>query len=500
MMEGFGVHTFRFINASGKACLVKFHWKPLLGMHSLVWDEAQKIAAADPDFHRRDLWEAIDAGAFPEFGVQIVDEKDELKYGFDMLDATKLLPEELVPVRRIGKLTFEPQSRQLLRGDGAGGILRRQRGAGHRLHQRPAHAARLFSYLDTQLTRLGGPNFAEIPINRPMAPVHNHQSAGHMRRMINTGKALYHPNTVGGGCPYLASADDGAYVHHMERVEGHKIRERSESFKDHFSQATLFFRSLSKPEQQHLIEACQFELGKVERKDIRQRVVDHFARIDGELATAVAGAVGVNAPRGDKNGPAPRPSPALSMANTVKTTKGRVIAALVAPGVAGRELAAVRKALEAAGVKVEIVAPALGKVATAGGTTLEATKSLLTVKSVLFDAVLVAGGAGSVETLGGNPDARDFVDEAYKHFKPIGALGEGIELLRVAGVGDEMLTPSDGRNGKAGGRLGIVIGRGPETRAFVEQFSEALAQHRHWARAQAGQPVPAANRPRARVR
>ena len=502
MMEGFGVHTFRFINARGKACLVKFHWKPLLGMHSLVWDEAQKIAGADPDFHRRDLWEAIEAGAFPEYelGVQIVDEKDELKYGFDMLDATKLLPEELVPVRRIGKMTLnrnpdnffaETEQVAFCVGNVVPGI---------DFTNDPLMQARLFSYLDTQLSRLGGPNFAEIPINRPVAPVHNHQSDGHMRTTINTGKALYHPNTVGGGCPYLASPEAGAYVHYTERVEGHKIRERSESFKDHYSQATLFFRSLSKPEQQHLIEACQFELGKVERKEIRQRVVEHFARIDGELAVAVASAVGVTAPRG-KDGAAPRPSPALSMANTVKDTiKSRVIAALVAPGVAGRELTAVRKAFEAEGAKVEIIAPALGPVATADGTSLEATKSLLTVKSVLFDAVLVPGGEASVEALGANPDARDFVDEAYKHFKPVGALGEGVELLRAAGINHEMLTSPGRRNGKTGGRFGVVIGEGSDTRGFVEQFSQAVAQHRHWGRAEAGQPVPEANRPRGRAR
>ena len=401
MMEGFGVHTFRLVNARGKACLVKFHWKPLLGVHSLVWDEAQKIAGTDPDFHRRDLWEAIEAGAFPEYelGLQIVDEKDELKYGFDLLDATKLLPEEVVPVRRIGKLTLNRNPDNFFAETEQVAFCVANVVPGIDFTNDPLMQARLFSYLDTQLTRLGGPNFAEIPINRPVAPVHNHQQDGHMRTTINTGKALYHPNTVGGGCPYLASPDAGAYVHYTERVEGHKIRERSESFKDHFSQATLFFRSLSKPEQQHLIEACQFELGKVERKEIRQRVVEHFARIDGELATAVASAVGVTAPRG-KNGPAPRPSPALSMANTVKNTiKGRVIAALVAPGVAGRELTAVRKALEADGAKVEIIAPALGTVATSDGTSLEATKSLLTVKSVLFDAVLVPGGADSVETL-----------------------------------------------------------------------------------------------------
>jgi catalase len=504
MMEGFGVNTYRLVNAQGQSHFVKFHWKPLLGVHSLVWDEAQKLAGKDPDFHRRDLWEAIERGDFPEyeFGLQLIAEADEQKFDFDPLDPTKIWPESLVPVRRVGKLTLnrnpdnffaETEQVAFCVGNVVPGI---------DFTNDPLLQARLFSYLDTQLTRLGSPNFAEIPINRPVAPVHNHQSDGHMRTTINTGKALYHPNSVGGGCPYLASPDAGAYVHYTQRVDGHTIRERSESFKDHFSQATLFFRSLSRPEQQHLIEACQFELGKVERKEIRQRVVDLFARIDGDLAASVAPAIGVTPPRG-KNGPAqaPRPSPALSMASTVKDTiTGRVIAALVAPGVAGRELAAVRKTLEAAGAKVEIVAPALGMVATVDGTPLEATKSLLTVKSVLFDAVLVPGGADSVGTLGANPDARDFVDEAYKHFKPIGALGEGVELLRAAGIGDEMLAPPDRRNGKPGSRLGVVIGGGSDMRAFAEQFSGAVAQHRHWARADAGRPVPEANRPRARAR
>ena len=433
--------------------------------------------------------------------MQIVDEKDELKYGFDMLDATKLLPEELVPVRRIGKLTLnrnpdnffaETEQVAFCVGNVVPGI---------DFTNDPLMQARLFSYLDTQLTRLGGPNFAEIPINRPVAPVHNHQSDGHMRTTINTGKALYHPNTVGGGCPCLASPDAGAYVHYTERVEGHKIRERSESFKDHFSQATLFFRSLSKPEQQHLIEALPVRArqGRAQGDPpARRRALRAHRR--GAARRPWPPPSESTAPRG-KNGSAPRPSPALSMANTVKNTiKGRVIAALVAPGVAGRELIAVRKALEADGAKVEIIAPALGMVATSDGTSLEATKSLLTVKSVLFDAVLVPGGAESVEALAADPDARDFVDEAYKHFKPIGALGEGVELLRAAGIDEEMLGSPERRNGKAGGRFGVVLGGGSDARGFVEPFREAVAQHRHWGRAEAGRPVPQANRPRARAR
>jgi len=504
MMEGFGVHTFRFVNARGQGCLVKFHWKPLLGMHSLVWDESQKIAGADPDFHRRDLWEAIEAGAFPqwELGVQIVDEQDELKYGFDMLDATKLLPEEVVPVRRIGKLTLDRNPDNFFAETEQVAFCVGNVVPGIDFTNDPLLQARLFSYLDTQLSRLGSPNFAEIPINRPVAPVHNHQSDGHMRTTINTGKALYHPNSVGGGCPFLASRDAGAYVHYTQRVDGHTVRERSESFKDHYSQAALFFRSLSKPEQQHLIEACQFELGKVERLEIRRRVIEHFARIDATLATAVAGAIGVSAP-GGKNGapPAVRPSPALSMAGTVKDTiKTRAIAALAAPGVAGRDLLAVRKALEGAGARVDIVAPALGPIATADGTALEATKSLVTVKSVLYDAVLLPGGADGVETLVENPDVREFVAEAHKHFKAIGALGEGAELLRAAGIDGETQAPPSRGNGKANGHLGIVLGGNGDTRGFVDQFTRAIAQHRHWERADSSRPVPESNRPRTRTR
>jgi catalase len=501
-MEGFGVHTFRFVNARGKATLVKFHWKPLLGVHSLVWDEAQKISGADPDFHRRDLWEAIEHGLFPEYelGVQLVEEKDELKYGFDMLDATKLLPEELVPVRRIGKLTLDRNPDNFFAETEQVAFCVGNVVPGIDFTNDPLMQARLFSYLDTQLSRLGGPNFAEIPINRPVAPVHNHQQDGAMRTTINTGKALYHPNSVGGGCPFLASPDAGAYVHHMERVEGHKIRQRSESFKDHFGQASMFFRSLSAPEQQHLIEACQFELGKVERREIRERVVEHFARIDGRLATAVAARVGVAAPRSTDGGTAAafRPSPALSMARTVKDTpRGRRIAALVAPGVAARTFAAVRKELEAAGAQVDVIGPALGVVATADGAPLEANRSLVTVKSVLYDAVLVPGGAAAMAALGGDDDARDFIDEAYKHFKPIGALDEGVELLKVAGLAEDVLAPADGA---VASRLGVVIGRGAsgrgvDARAFAQQFSAAIAAHRHWERGDAGRPVPEANRP-----
>lgn len=354
----------------------------------------------------------------------------------------------------------------------------------------------MFSYLDTQLTRLGGPNFAEIPINRPVAPVHNHQQDGAMRTTINTGKALYHPNSVGGGCPMLASASAGAYVHHMERVEGHKIRERSASFKDHYSQAAMFFRSLSPPEQQHLVEACQFELGKVGRTQIRERVLEHFARIDTDLAAAVARGLGLDMPRGKEAPVRAKPSPALSMANTVRdTVKGRRVAALVAPGVRGQDVLAIKRALDKGGAQLEVVAPALGSVATDNGVALEATKSLLTVKSVLFDAVVVPGGAASIATLTANRDAREFLSEANKHFKPIGALGEGTTLLRAAGVPGEGPGDTPPRKGVVGSHLGVVVADVAESRAFADALVQAIAQHRHWER---GRPAAEAKRARGR--
>jgi catalase len=249
MMEGFGVHTFRFINEKGKSRFVKFHWKPLLGLHSVAWDEAQKISGKDPDFHRRDLWEAIENGDFPEweFGVQIVEEKDEHSFDFDLLDPTKIIPEEIVPVRRIGKLTlnrnpdnFFAETEQV--AFHVGNIV-----PGVDFTNDPLMQGRLFSYTDTQLIRLGGPNFHEIPINRPIAPVHNNQRDGFMRQTVNRGQTSYEPNTLKGGCPFQAGADMGGFTSYAERIDAQKIRARSASFFDHFSQATLFFNSQSEP-------------------------------------------------------------------------------------------------------------------------------------------------------------------------------------------------------------------------------------------------------------
>ncbi|WNZ61018.1 catalase [Myxococcus sp. MxC21-1] len=309
MMEGFGVHTFRLVNAAGKANLVKFHWKPLLGNHALVWDEAQKLSGKDPDFHRRDLWESIERGDFPEYelGLQIIPEGDELKYGFDLLDATKLLPEELVPVQRVGKLTLNRNPDNFFAETEQVAFCVANIVPGIDFTNDPLMQARLFSYLDTQLTRLGGPNFAELSINKPVCPVTNHQQDGFGRQTIPTSRANYHPNSLGGGCPVLANPAS-AFRHTQERVEGHTIRARSGSFSDHFSQATLFYKSLSKPEQEHLVAALEFEVGKVERVEIRERVVNQIlVNVDPELAVRVARAVGVTPPKATRPPSRPRP-------------------------------------------------------------------------------------------------------------------------------------------------------------------------------------------------
>ena len=299
MMEGFGVHTFRLVNAKGESTFVKFHWKPLLGMHSVAWDEAQRISGCDPDFHRRDLWEAIETGDFPEweFGVQLVPEKDEHKFDFDLLDPTKLIPEELVPVQRIGKLmlnrnpdNFFAETEQVAFHPGH--IV-----PGIDFSNDPLLQGRLFSYTDTQLIRLGGPNFHEIPINRPIAPLHNNQRDGFMRQMINRGRVSYSPNTLAGNDPAQVPTAAGGFTSFSQRIDGPKMRVRSDSFFDHFSQAAMFFHSQSPYEKRHIVNALRFELGKVETPSIRERMVYMLSQIDDGLAADVAEGLGIAVPK-----------------------------------------------------------------------------------------------------------------------------------------------------------------------------------------------------------
>jgi catalase len=513
MMEGFGVHTFRFINEKGKARFVKFHWKPLLGVHSVAWDEAQKISGKDPDFHRRDLWEAIENGDYPEyeFGVQIVEEKDEHKFEFDLLDATKIIPEEIVPVQRIGKLTlnrnpdnFFAETEQV--AFHIGHIV-----PGIDFTNDPLLQGRLFSYTDTQLIRLGGPNFHEIPINRPIAPIHNNQRDGFMRQQINRGQSSYHPNTLGGGCPFQAGADMGGFTSYAEKIDASKVRARSEKFFDHFSQATLFYNSQSEVEQDHIVKALRFELGKVETPAIRERMVYVLAQIDKTLASRVAEGLGIKVPTKidgplNKSIPAdgnpkkfqPKPnnkemgtSPALSMENTIKNSvKTRKVAVLAADGFDDAALATVKKALTNAGAQAKIVAPRLGFLKGTSGEEVKIDFSFLTASSVLFDAVYVPGGEKSVAALKLEPDAIHFVNEAYKHCKAVAATGAGADLLRASYI---RMGSDDGTGANkpaAPKDEAVVVGGDEQARKVADAFIKAIANHRNWAREKIDQ-VPA---------
>ena len=487
MMEGFGIHTFRFINAQGKSSFVKFHWKPLLGMHSVAWDEAQKISGKNSDFHRQDLWEAIESGAFPEweFGVQIVPEEDEHKYPFDLLDPTKLIPEELVPVMRIGKMTLNRNPDNFFAETEQVAFHPGHLVPGIDFTNDPLLQGRLFSYTDTQLSRLGSPNFHEIPINRSVNPVHNNQRDGHMRQQINTGKSSYHPNSTGDGFPKQATVAEGGFSTYEERIDARKVRARSKSFMDFFSQATLFFNSQSEPEQNHIIDALRFELGKVQTPAIRERMVSLLTKVNNTLASKVAEGLGIPVPKpqeplnhsyGADANPADyqdKPqkqsidkSPALSMAGTPKDTiKTRQIAILAADGVDAAALKGMKAALTTAGAQCKLIAPHGGFIKDSEGADSQVDMSFLTAASVIFDAVYVPGGE---KGLLNNADAIHFINECYRHCKAIAT--DETALL------DETYAAAKFKKGGVAA-AGIVTGKNK-----TKEFIQAIAQHRFWER------------------
>ncbi|HEY9044898.1 MAG TPA: catalase [Ohtaekwangia sp.] len=500
MMEGFGVHTFRLVNQKNESHFVKFHWKPLLGVHSVAWDEAQNISGKDPDFHRRDLWDAIASGNFPEWelGIQIIPEADEHKFEFDLLDPTKIVPEELVPVQRIGKLTlnrnpdnFFAETEQV--AFHVGNVV-----PGIDFTNDPLMQGRLFSYTDTQLIRLGGPNFHEIPINRSIAPIHNNQRDGHMRQTINKGKSSYHPNSLGGGCPFQAKAMEGGFVSHAERIDAKKIRARSASFLDHFSQARLFYNSQSEPEKNHIIDALRFELGKVKTVAIRERMLVVLANIDKGLANEVAYGLSLSIPKEldttlNQSIPADaRPqdyesvnkesglakSAALSMANTVKgSIATRKIAFLAADGVDEVSVSSVRDALEKNGALVEIIAPKQGFITSSDGNSINVHHSLLTAASVFYDAVYVPGGINSTATLAAEANAIHFLNEAFKHCKAIACDQASKQVLEETYFNKKL--PADAKE-ETVMREGIVMS--DDLDALGERFIKAIGQHRFWER------------------
>ncbi|RZT21027.1 catalase [Fictibacillus sp. BK138] len=463
MMEGFGVHTFRLVNDEGKAHFVKFHWKPVLGTHSLVWDEAQKISGKDPDFHRRDLWESIENGDYPEYelGLQIIAEEDEFKFDFDILDPTKLWPEEDVPVKIVGKMTLNRNVDNVFAETEQVAFHPGHVVPGIDFSNDPLLQGRLFSYTDTQLLRLGGPNFHELPINRPVCPFHNNQRDGFGRQTINRGQVSYHKNSLAANTPSPATEEEGGYVHYQEKVEGRKVRSRSESFKDHFSQATLFWNSMSEPEKQHLKNAFSFELGKVKSKSVQQQVVDMFANVSLELAATFAEAIGAEPPAGEQS-EVTKSSPALSQLNTKKNPSTRKVGVIIGNEISGKEVSDVLQALKNKRIQAEIISDKLGKPIANDGTELEVMHTFLTASSVLFDAIYLAGSSTDKKF---KKNALHFINEAYAHYKPIGATHEGALLLKEAEIVDEAgVVTSDNMND------------------FAERFTDAVAVHRHWNR------------------
>ncbi|MFD6043439.1 catalase [Streptomyces koyangensis] len=475
MMQGFGVHTFRFVNAEGKGTFVKFHWKPKLGVHSLVWDEAQEVMGRDPDFNRRDLWDTIEAGQYPEWelGVQLVPEEDEHAFDFDLLDATKIIPEEQVPVRPIGRMVLDRNPDNFFAETEQIAFCTANVVPGIDFTNDPLLQARNFSYLDTQLIRLGGPNFAHIPVNRPVVDVRNNQRDGYHQEEIHRG-TNYSPNSLGGGCPALGSVDEGAYRHLAERVDGVKIRKRSPSFDDHYTQAALFWHSMADWEKQHIVDAFRFELGKVNAMPVRERTVEQLAHVDHELATAVAEGIGVAAPARQET-PSPQSSPALSFENNQgeSTIATRQIALLATDGVDAHQATVLRDTLRERGAVAEVLAPHDGTVRAADGSALTVDRALPTVAAVLYDAVVLTDGSEPGEDSDGDA-ARRFVRNAYRHGKPVAAYGSATELLtRLLPDGLRLSTP----DGEVTADRGVVSG-GTADSPFTEELVKAVTAHR----------------------
>ena len=501
MIEGFGIHTFRLVNAKGKSTFVKFHWKPKLGLQSTLWDEALKLQAADNDFHRRDLREAIDRGDFPEWelGLQLFDQKTADALPYDVLDSTKLIPEEVVPVRIVGRMVLDRNPDNF--------FAETEQVAFHIGHivpgidftNDPLLQGRLFSYTDTQLIRLGGPNFHEIPINRPIAPLHNNQRDGFMRQQINKGKSAHSPNGMRGGCPFQAGLMQGGFTSYAEKIDAAKVRDRSASFFDHFSQAKLFYNSQTEPEKEHIKQALSFELGKVESTSVRERMLYLLVQIDDGLAAEVAYNIGLHIPKALKtplNQTVPADadpekyrsvvkegsldkSPALSMvlASPNDSIATRKIAILAADGVNEESINTVKNALQKQGALAEVIGPKLGFIVAENDKSIEVAKSLLTSASVFYDAVYVPGGTNSVAALEAAPDAVHFLNEAFKHCKAIAADADALQVLKATYFGRKL--PADNSDETILAE-GIIIS--DDTTQLAAQFIKAIAQHRFWER------------------
>ena len=436
-IEGFGIHTFRLVNARGESTFVKFHWRPSIGAASTLWDEAVKIAGADPDYTRRDLWESIDKGDFPEwtFNIQAFDQKTADRLDFDILDSTKIIPEEIIPLMPIGRMVlnqnpvnFFAETEQIAFHPGS--IV-----PGIDFTPDPLLQGRLFSYIDTQLIRLGGPNFHEIPINRPVCPMRNFQRDGHMRMQVPPGRVAYEPNSLDPASPRENPVR--GFTSFPDPNAGPKLRQRPESFADHYSQARQFWKSMTPPEQGHIVSAFTFELSKVVTVEIRQRMLGHLDLISPELGQRVAQAMGMQG-QAEKITPATKPrddlppSPALSLvAKAPATLKGRTVAALVTDGSDGAAVKRLQAALKKEGASLKLVAPRIGKLK---GNGLEPDMTVEGGPSVLFDAVVLLPSGDGTKALLDMAAAINWVRDAFGHLKAIGFNPEARPLLDKAGV------------------------------------------------------------------
>ncbi len=476
-MEGFGVHSFRFLNASGESTYVKFHWKPLLGLQSVLWNEAVKINGADPDFHRRDLWDAVQSGDFPEWelGVQLFDDSFADEFDFDILDATKIIPEELVPVRRIGKLTLTRMVDNFFAETEQVAFCTQNVVPGIDFTNDPLLQGRNFSYLDTQVKRLGGPNFTHLPVNAPRCPVAHFQQDGHMATRNPAGRANYEPNSWSG--PHGGPREDplGGYITYPAQEQGMLRRARSESFADHYSQARQFYVSQTPVEQGHIVNAFVFELSKCEQLPIRMRMVANLRNVDEDFATRVAAGLGLDelpaasAPAREPITDLP-PSNALSiLQNGPASFAGRKVGALITDGTDGAVLAALRKALEAEGTLLELIAPTVGGVTTADGVRVLAHQNVAGGPSVLYDAVAILPSAEGAALLASDPAAKDFVTDAHAHCKFVAYTPAAATLFTAVGLGESL---DDG----------YIAIDGEDATAFVE----ACRAVRLWSRESSG--------------
>ena len=483
-MQGFGVHTFRFVNAQNRSVFVKFHWLPAAGTHSLVWDEAAKIAGADPDFHRRDLWEAIEAGLFPEYdlAIQVFSEEEAERFSFDVLDATKLVPEELVPLRVVGRMVLNRNPDNFFAETEQVAFCAAHVVPGIDFSNDPLLQGRIHSYIDTQLTRLGGPNFHEIPINASLAEVHNNQRDGMHRQAIHRGRAAYEPNSLAGGCPFQAGP--AGYVSFPQPVHEDKVRGKPEKFADHYSQAQLYWRSQTPVEKRHIVAAFRFELSRVTVGAVRLRVVSVLANVDDELAHSVAKGLGLNEmpppqPRaievstGEANELDASPGLSLFARPGEMGAAGRRVAVLIADGIEVSALQAVKLAMGNASIVPRWIGTRLGQVRSTDGQRVEVEASLEAMPSVLWDAVIVLASHNTFFEDPFNGPWVEFVKDQYRHCKPMLLLGWSVDQLGDLGLPARL---PDGDEDP-----GLVIASALEDEA-LDDFVSAVARHRHFER------------------